>query len=57
MKEGCILDLHYTSIIQDCPKLVKVERLIRQHKEANILILSHFPEVVLVVERVSSTFT
>ena len=57
MEEGSILDLHYTSIVQDCPKLVKVEQLIRQHKEAKIFIMSHFTEVVLVVERVSSSFT
>ena len=47
----------YASIIKDCPKLVKVEQLLQQHKGANILILSHFPEVVLVLERVSSSFT
>ena len=56
MKPKCILDEHYEDIIQDCPKLIKVEQLIIQHKHENILILSHFPEVLLVVERVSASF-
>ena len=54
MKPKCILDEYYKDIIQDCPKLMKVEQLIIQHKKENILILSHFPEVLLVVERVSA---
>lgn len=57
MIEGCILDQHYASIIVDCPKLIKVERLLRKHSGADVLILSHCPKGLLVLEQVSPSST
>lgn len=57
MKKGCILDQYYAQIIEDCPKLQDVDKILRKHQREGVLILSSFPETTLVVERVSPSFT
>ena len=55
IKAGCILDQHYANLVRNCPKLDGIARILSspRHRGAAALIMSSFPEFLLVAERVS----
>ena len=55
MKDGCSLDKYFAQIVENCPKLRLIVKILAhpRHKGAAVLIMSSFPEFLLVVERVS----
>ena len=53
MREGCVLDNDYATLQKTSTKLKAITGLLEKHKGANVLIMSSFTEMVLVVERVS----
>ena len=55
IKQGCILDQYYAKLVQHCPKLAAIAKILTspKHLGAAVLIMSSFPEFLLVLERVS----
>lgn len=53
MKMGCLLDYEFSQLIDTSLKLHAILKLLVKYKEAGVLILSSFTEMILIVERVS----
>ena len=51
--DGCPLDKYYPQLVKDCPKLRLIAKMLARHEGAPALIMSSFPEFLLVAERVS----
>ena len=55
MRRGSLLDQHYCALVDDSPKVLGIARILmsHQHRRSAALIMSSFPEFLLVLERVS----
>ena len=55
IRTGSLLDQHYHDLSSDCPKILGIARILTscEHRGEAVLIMSSFPEFLLVLERVS----
>lgn len=52
MLPGYLLDKNYQRLESSSPKLEDIAKILAKHQAAPVLIMSSFPEMTLVVERV-----
>ena len=57
MKTGCPLNYEFSQLIDTSPKLYAILKLLVKYKEAGVLILSSFTEMILIIERVSPLYS
>ena len=53
LKRGCFLDLYYDSIFSNSPKVKAIGQILKRHKHSPAVIMTSFPEFILIIKRVS----